>query len=93
MVLLSDGLGVRWSSFMAGVRLSGVGPWRAARLSRRRYRQTDDCAYFNAGVSCHAFTRMGVWGPPRAIHAMLTGAGAKPEATDGPFMPDRFLDP
>jgi uncharacterized damage-inducible protein DinB len=26
------------------------------------------------------------------IHAMLTAAGAKPEATDVPFMPDRFLD-
>jgi uncharacterized damage-inducible protein DinB len=26
------------------------------------------------------------------IHAMLTAAGAKPEATDVSFMPDRFLD-
>lgn len=26
------------------------------------------------------------------IHAMLTSAGAKPEATDVPFMPDRYLD-
>lgn len=25
------------------------------------------------------------------IHAMLTSAGVKPEATDVPFMPDRFL--
>jgi uncharacterized damage-inducible protein DinB len=25
------------------------------------------------------------------IHAMLTSAGAKPDATDVPFMPDRFL--
>ncbi len=26
------------------------------------------------------------------IHAMLTAAGAKPEATDIPFMPERFLE-